>query len=172
MPTVSTVWKIFYLHKIVTCMCWQRKPLTIRSSLKTCALPRKTTTSRKKTCYWSITIGCYVSNTRRVREPFMNARAWLFQLESLFQALLARIQERHTWPGIRKSIGQYVSQCLTCQQVRDELGDVRFHLKRIQSWYRTLEDAKRQFTKFRCGSFRVVYEGVAGHEGALDGWSS
>ena len=49
--------------------------------------------------------------------------------------VLARIQERHTWPGIRRCVGQYMSQCLTCQQVRDKPGDVRFHLKSIQSGY-------------------------------------
>ena len=49
--------------------------------------------------------------------------------------IVARIQERHTCPGIRRTVGQYVSQCLTCQQVRDKPGDVRFHLKNIQSWY-------------------------------------
>ena len=68
----------------------------------------------------------------------------LYQHEILFQAhdamghqgiskVIARIQERYTWPGIRRSVGRYVSQCLTCQQVRDKPGDVRFHLKNIQS---------------------------------------
>ena len=46
---------------------------------------------------------------------------------------LARIQERHIWSGICKCIGQYVSRCLTCQQGRDEPGDVPFHLKNIRS---------------------------------------
>ena len=32
-------------------------------------------------------------------------------------------------------MGEYVSQCLTCQQVRDKPGDVLFHLKNIQSFY-------------------------------------
>ena len=70
----------------------------------------------------------------------------LFQHEILFRAhdamghqgiskVVARIQERHTCPGIRHSVGEYVSQCLTCQQVRDKPGDVRFHLKNIQSGY-------------------------------------
>ena len=70
----------------------------------------------------------------------------LYQHKSLFRAhdamglqgiakVLARIQERHTWPVIRKTIGQIVNQCLTCQQVRDKPGDVRFHLKNIQSGY-------------------------------------
>ena len=47
--------------------------------------------------------------------------------------VVARIQERHTWPGIRRTVGQYVSQCPTCQQVRDKPDDVRFHLKNIHS---------------------------------------
>ena len=70
----------------------------------------------------------------------------LYQHEILFRAhdamghqgiskIVARIQERHTWPGIRRSVGRYVGQCLTCQQVRDKPGDVRFHLKNIQSGY-------------------------------------
>ena len=49
--------------------------------------------------------------------------------------VVARVQERHTWPGIRRTVGDYVSQCLTCQQVRDKPGDVRFHLKNFQSGY-------------------------------------
>ena len=49
--------------------------------------------------------------------------------------VVARIQERHTWPGIRRSVGRYVGQCLTCQQERDKPGDVRFQLKNIQSGY-------------------------------------
>ena len=70
----------------------------------------------------------------------------LYQHEILFRAhdamghqgiskVVARIQERHTWPGFRRSVGRYVGQCLTCQQVRDKPGDVRFHLKNIQSGY-------------------------------------
>ena len=70
----------------------------------------------------------------------------LYQHEILFKAhdamghqgiakVLARIQERHTWPGKRRTIGHYVSQCITCQQVRDKPGDVRFHLKNVQSGY-------------------------------------
>ena len=35
--------------------------------------------------------------------------------------MMARTQQRHTWPGIRCSVGQYVSQ-----QVRDKPGNVRF----------------------------------------------
>ena len=78
--------------------------------------------------------------------PSMIVMPQLYQHEILFRAhdamdhqgiakVLARIQERHTWPGIRRSVGQNVSQCLTCQQVRDKPGDVRFYLKNIQSGY-------------------------------------
>ena len=78
--------------------------------------------------------------------PCMIVMPQLYQHEFLFRVHdamghqgiakgLARIQERHTWPGICRSVGQYVSQCLTCQQVRDKPGDVRFHLKKIQSGY-------------------------------------
>ena len=78
--------------------------------------------------------------------PCMIVMPQLYQHEILFRAhdamghqgiakVVARIQERHTWPGIRRSVGTYVSQCLTCQQVRDKPGDVRFHLKNIQSGY-------------------------------------
>ena len=70
----------------------------------------------------------------------------LYQHEDIFKAhdamgyqgfakALTTIQERHSWPGIRKTIGQYVSQCLTCQQERDKLGDVRFQLQNIQNGY-------------------------------------
>ena len=59
--------------------------------------------------------------------------------------VLARIQEGHTWPGIRRSVGQYVSQCLNCQQVRDKPGDDRFHLKNIQSGY------FNELVQYECG---------------------
>ena len=73
--------------------------------------------------------------------PCMIIMPQLYQHEILFRAhdamghqgiakVVSRIQERHTWPCIRRSVGQYVSQCLTCQQVRDRPGDVQFHLKK------------------------------------------
>ena len=72
--------------------------------------------------------------------PCMIVMPQFYQHEILFRAhdamghqgvskVVARIHERHTWPGIRRSVGRYVGQCLTCQQVRDKPGDVRFHLK-------------------------------------------
>ena len=89
----------------------------------------------------------YSPNQRPLHErPCMIIMPQLYQHEILFRAhdamghqgiskMVARIQERHTWPGIRRSVGRYVSQCLSCQQVRDKPGDVRFHLKNIQSGY-------------------------------------
>ena len=78
--------------------------------------------------------------------PCMIVMPQLYQHEILFRVhdamghqgiskVVARIQERHTWPGIRRSVGRYVGQCLTCQQVRDKPCDVRFQLKNIQSGY-------------------------------------
>ena len=78
--------------------------------------------------------------------PCMIVVPQLYQHEILFCAhnamghqgiskVVARIQERHTWAGIRRTVGDYVSQCLTCQQVRDKPGDVRFHVKNIQKGY-------------------------------------
>ena len=78
--------------------------------------------------------------------PCMIVMPQLYQHEILFRAhdamghqgiskAVARIQERQTWPGIRRTVGEYVRQCLTCQQVRGKPGDVRFHLKNIQSRY-------------------------------------
>ena len=89
----------------------------------------------------------YPASQRPLHEqPCMIVMPQLYQHEILFRALdamghqgiskvVARIQEHHTCPGIRRTVGEYVSQCLTCQQVRDKPGDVRFHLKNIQSGY-------------------------------------
>ena len=49
--------------------------------------------------------------------------------------VVARIQERHTWTGIRRSVGRLRwPMPLTCQQVRNKPGDVRFHLKEHPEW--------------------------------------
>ena len=75
------------------------------------------------------------SQTKLHERPCMIMMLQLYQHEILFKAhdamghqgiakVLARIQERHTWPGIRRTIRNYVSQCITCQQVRDKPGDV------------------------------------------------
>ena len=91
----------------------------------------------------------YPPSQRPLHErPCMIVMPQLYLHEILFRAhdamghqgmskVVARIHERHTWPGLRRCVGEYVGQCLTCQQVRDKPGDVRFHLKNIQSGYFT-----------------------------------
>ena len=76
----------------------------------------------------------YPPQQRRLRQrPCIIVMPQLYQHEILFRAhdamghqgsakVLAGIQERQTCPGIRRSVGQYVSQCLTCHQVRDKTG--------------------------------------------------
>ena len=77
----------------------------------------------------------YSPNQRPLHErPCMIIMPQLYQHEILFRAHDV-MGHFHTWPGIRRSVGRYVGQCLTCQQVRDKPGDVRFHLKNIQSGY-------------------------------------
>ena len=89
----------------------------------------------------------YPPSQRLLHErPCIIVMPLLYQHEILFRAhdamghqgiskVVSRIQERHTLPGIGRTVGQNVSQYLTCQQVRDKPGDVRFHLKNIQSGY-------------------------------------
>ena len=89
----------------------------------------------------------YPPSQRLLHErPCMIVMPQVYQQKILYRAhdamghqviskVVARIQERHTCPGIRRTVGDYVSQCLICQQVRDKPGDVRFHLKNIQSGY-------------------------------------
>ena len=80
---------------------------------------------------------------RKLHErPCMIMMLQLYQHEILFKPhdamghqgiakFPARIQERDTWPAIRRTIEQYVSQCRTCQQIRDKSGEVQFHLKNM-----------------------------------------
>ena len=89
----------------------------------------------------------YPASQRPLHEqPCMIVVPQLYQHEILFREhdamghqgiskVVTRIQERHTWPGIRCTVGEYVSQGLTCQQVRDKPRGGRFHLKNIQSGY-------------------------------------
>ena len=85
--------------------------------------------------------------------PCMIVMPQLYQHEILFRAhdamghqgiskVIARIQERHTWLGLRRTVGQYVGQCLTCQQVRDKQTTFAFTSKTskagtLMSWSST-----------------------------------
>ena len=123
----------------------------MRCSRITCAFSQKNYYRQKKDLLSINTNGVfcvkYPKSQRALHtRPCMIIMPQLYQHKILFQAhgamvhqgiakVLARVQERRIWPGIRKTIGQYVNECLTCQQVHDKTGDVRFHLKNIQSRY-------------------------------------
>ena len=68
----------------------------------------------------------------------------LFQQEILYRAhdesghqgvgkVLARIQERHTWPGIKRDVVNHIKQCLTCQQAKHPTGNTCHPLHGINS---------------------------------------
>ena len=66
----------------------------------------------------------------------------LYQHELLYRAhdesghqgvgnVLARIQERHTWPGIKRDVVSHIKHCLTCQQTKLHAGNPCYHLQSI-----------------------------------------
>ena len=68
----------------------------------------------------------------------------LFQHEILYRAhdesghqgvgnVLARIQERHTWPGIKRDFVNHIKRCLTCQQAKHPTGNPYYPLQNINS---------------------------------------
>ena len=125
-----------------------RRTLT-KTSSRRMYLPLRVTISSRKRTYCSLTqmdICVKYSPSQRLLherlcmivmpELCTNAKFYSVRMMGHQQGIskdLARIQENHTWPGIRRSVGKYVSHFLTCQQVRDKPGDVRFHLTTIQS---------------------------------------
>ena len=50
----------------------------------------------------------------------------MLMMPCVIKALPRYDQKRHAWPDNRRSVGQYVNQCLMCQQVRDKPRDVHF----------------------------------------------
>ena len=76
--------------------------------------------------------------------PCMIIMPQLFQHEILYRAhdesghqgvgkVLARIQERHTWPGIKRDVVNHIKQCLTCQQAKHPAGNPCYPLQSINS---------------------------------------
>ena len=76
--------------------------------------------------------------------PCMIVMPQLFQHEILYRAhdesghqgvgkVLARIQERHTWPGIKRDVVNHIKQCLTCQQAKHPEGNPCYPLQSINS---------------------------------------
>ena len=87
----------------------------------------------------------YTQEQRAIHSrPCMIVMPQLYQKEILYNAhdkvghqgiakVLQRIQERHTWPGIRKDITEYIKRCYTCQEVRHPAGNQCYPLQSITS---------------------------------------
>ena len=87
----------------------------------------------------------YVPQQRALHvRPCMIVMPQLFQHEILYRAhdesghrgvgkVLARIQERHTWPGIKRDVVNHIKQCLTCQQAKHPAGNPCYPLQNINS---------------------------------------
>ena len=76
--------------------------------------------------------------------PCMIVMPQLFQHEILYRAhdesghqcvgkVLARLQERHTWPGIKRDVVNHIKRCLTCQQAKHPAGNPCYPLQNINS---------------------------------------
>ena len=76
--------------------------------------------------------------------PCMIVMLQLYQLEILYMAhdepghqsickVLARIQERHTWPGIKRDVAYHIKQCLLCQHTKHHVGKACYALQSINS---------------------------------------
>ena len=87
----------------------------------------------------------YVPQQRALHvRPCMIVMPQLYQHEILYRAhdesghqgvgkVLARVQERHTWPGIKRDIVNHIKHCLTCQQTKHPAGNPCYPLQNINS---------------------------------------
>ena len=87
----------------------------------------------------------YVPQQRALHvRPCMIVMPQLFQHEILYRAhdesghqgvgkVLARIQERHTWPVIRRDVVNHIKRCLTCQQAKHPGRNPFYPLQNINS---------------------------------------
>ena len=87
----------------------------------------------------------YVPQQRALHvRPSMIVMQQLFQHEILYGAndesghqcvgkVLARIQEQHTWPGLKRDAVNHIKRCLTCQQAKHPAGNSSFTLQSINS---------------------------------------
>ena len=78
------------------------------------------------------------------RTTMYDRRAQLYQHEILYRAqhesrhqgvgkVLARIQERHIWPGIKRDVVNHTKHCLTCQKTKHLAGYPCYPLQSINS---------------------------------------
>ena len=87
----------------------------------------------------------YIPQQRAMHvRPCMIVMPQLYQHEILYRAhdesghqgvgkVLARIQERHTWPGIKRDVVNHIKHCLTCQQTKHPAGSPCYPLQSINS---------------------------------------
>ena len=87
----------------------------------------------------------YIPQQRAMHvRPCMIVMPQLYQHEILYRAhdesghqgvgkVLARIQERHTWPGIKRDVVNHIKHCLTCQQTKHPAGNPCYPLQSINS---------------------------------------
>ena len=87
----------------------------------------------------------YVPQQRAMHvRPCMIVMPQLYQHEILYRAhdesghqgvgkVLARIQERHTWPGIKRDVVNHIKHCLTGQQTKHPAGNPCYRLQSINS---------------------------------------
>ena len=87
----------------------------------------------------------YVLQQRALHvRPCMIVMPQLYQHEILYRAhdesghqgvgkVLARVQERHTWPGIKRDIVNHIKHCLTCQKTKHPAGNPCYPLQNLNS---------------------------------------
>ena len=87
----------------------------------------------------------YIPQQRAMHvRPCMIVMPQLYQHEILYRAhdesghqgvgkVLARIQERHTWPDIKRDVVNHIKHCLTCQQTKHPAGNPCYPLQSINS---------------------------------------
>ena len=87
----------------------------------------------------------YVPKQRTLHvRPCMLVMPQLYHHEILYRAhdesghqgfgkVLARVHERHTWPGIKRDVVNHIKHCLTCQQTKHPAGNPCYPLQSINS---------------------------------------
>ena len=75
---------------------------------------------------------CMIVMPRRYQREFLY-RAYDESGQQGVAKVLARIQERHTWPGIKRDVVNHMKHCLTCQQTKHPAWNPCYPLKIINS---------------------------------------
>ena len=112
----------------------------------------------------------YIQQQRAMHvRPCMIVMPQLYQHEIPYRAhdetghqgvgkVLARIQERHTWPGIKRDVVNHIKHSLICQQTKHPAGDPCYLLQSINSSnfsaFRSIETVQDNIGKQRTVSHR------------------